>query len=236
MTKPEPVYLSIQRYLTEKIRTGALRAGDKAPSENELASEFGVSRLTVQRAIAGLVSRGLVTRVRGSGTYISIAPWQFSLFEIREMAEEIRSRGGNPVRDVLKQVKQPASDDVAAVLEVEMGVELFHASVLELDGSTPMAIVNRWSVTDVFPDFLEQDFNQTTVFAYWASRTSLDEVDLTITAILPDADQRRLLSLGKNVPCVRLHRTNRVKGRVLTYTQITFAGDRLSLNSRYRPA
>ena len=233
--KPDPIYLQIQRHLVEQITSGALKPGAKMPSENALARAFGVSRLTVQRALGELVSRGLVGRQRGSGTYVSYAPWQLSLLEVREMAEEIRSRGGEPVRRVLAQERIEASQAVTEVLEVAPGAALFHASIVELDGETPVALVDRWSVTDVFHDFLDQDFDRVTVFAYWASRTTLDEVELTVTAVLPDAAPRRHLDIAAGTPCVQLHRTNRVQGRVLTYTRITYAGDRLGLTSRYRP-
>ncbi|MEM8665079.1 MAG: UTRA domain-containing protein, partial [Pseudomonadota bacterium] len=231
----EPIYQSIQKHLLDQISSAALLPGQKVPSENELARTFGVSRMTVQRAIRELVSRGIVTRQRGSGTYVSMAPWQFSLLEVRELAEEISSRGGRPVRKVLRQERQPASPEIAERLEIEAGSDAFHAAILEIDDTTPVAVVDRWSVTDVFHDFLEQDFSKTTVFSYWASRTSLDEVDLTVTAVLPTEAHSQLLDVAANEPCVQLHRTNRVRGRLITYTRITFAGDRLALTSRYRP-
>lgn len=230
-----PIYQDIQRHLLEEISSARLLPGAKMPSENELARAFGVSRMTVQRAIRELVARGIVTRQRGSGTYVSLAPWQFSLLEVRELAEEIRSRGGEPVRKVLCHERTEAADDVALTLEVAPQSEVFHAAILELDAATPVALVDRWSVTDVFPDFLEQDFSQRTVFSYWASRTSLDEVELTVKAVLPTDAQAELLEIAGEAPCVQLHRTNRVRGRIITYTRITFAGDRLALTSSYRP-
>jgi GntR family histidine utilization transcriptional repressor len=90
-------------------------------------------------------------------------------------------------------------------------------------------------VTDLFPDFLAQDFTKTTVFSYWASKTSLDEVELSVAAILPDSSHMELLEIGASEPCVQLHRSNRVAGRVITYTRITYAGSRMDLTSRYKP-
>ena len=235
MTKQEPIYQIIQSYLVKQITSGALLPGQKMPSENELASTFNVSRLTVQRAVRELVSRGLVTRQRGSGTYVSLQPWHFSLLEVRDMAAQIRARGGTPVRRVLCQEARPASRDIAERLQVPIEEEVYHASILASDKATPIAIVDRWSVTDLFPDFLVQDFTKTTVFSYWASKTSLDEVELSVAAILPDSSQMELLDIGASEPCVQLHRSNRVAGRVITYTRITYAGSRMDLTSRYRP-
>jgi GntR family histidine utilization transcriptional repressor len=200
-----------------------------------LASTFQVSRLTVQRAVRELALRGLVTRQRGSGTYVSLQPSQFSLLEVRDMSSEIRARGGTPVRRVLKQAACPAPPDVAEKLHVEPGEEVYHASILSSDKATPIAIVDRWSVTDLFPDFLAQDFTTQTVFSYWAGKTLLDEVELSVVAILPDIQQMNLLDINASDPCIQVHRSNRVAGRAITYTRITFAGGRMELTSRYRP-
>ncbi len=235
MTKQEPVYQIIQSYLIKQITSGALLPGQKMPSENDLASTFQVSRLTVQRAVRELVSRGLVTRQRGSGTYVSLQPWHFSLLEVRDMSSEIRMRGGTPIRRVLSQAACPAPPDVAEKLHVDAGEEVYHASILSSDKATPIAVVDRWSVTDLFPDFLEQDFTSQTVFSYWAGKTSLDEVELSVVAVLPDVLQMEFLEIGASDPCIQVHRSNRVAGRVITYTRITYAGRRMELTSRYKP-
>ena len=235
MTKQEPIYQIIQSYLIKQITSGALLPGQKMPSENELASTFEVSRLTVQRAVRELVSRGLVTRQRGSGTYVSLQPWHFSLLEVRDMSSEIRARGGTPARRLLSQTALPAPPDVTEKLHAETGEEVYHASILASDKTTPIAIVDRWCVTDLFPDFLEQDFTTRTVFSYWAGKTSLDEVELSVVAILPDIHQMELLDIGANEPSIQVHRSNRVAGRAITYTRITYAGSRMELTSRYKP-
>lgn len=64
-------YQDLIRYLNNLIATGELKPGDKMHSENRLAEMFGISRQTVRHAIGILEEEGKVSRVRGSGTYIS---------------------------------------------------------------------------------------------------------------------------------------------------------------------
>ena len=64
-------YLELIRYLNNLIESGELKPGDKMYSENRLAELFGVSRQTVRHAIGILEEEGKVSRVRGSGTYVS---------------------------------------------------------------------------------------------------------------------------------------------------------------------
>ena len=67
----QPKYLTVQDYLLDCLHRGLLTPGSRAPSENELAQQFGVSRLTARHALTGLVTAGLLFRQRGSGTYVS---------------------------------------------------------------------------------------------------------------------------------------------------------------------
>ena len=64
-------YQELMKYLNNLIATGELKPGDKMFSENKLADKFSISRQTVRHAIGILEEEGKVSRVRGSGTYVS---------------------------------------------------------------------------------------------------------------------------------------------------------------------
>lgn len=67
----KPRYLVLADLLRAQIESGALKSGDRLPSEAELCGTHGVSRGTVVRAIEQLVSNGLVTRRQGSGSFVA---------------------------------------------------------------------------------------------------------------------------------------------------------------------
>ncbi len=66
-----PKYEQVYRSLRSDLAAGRWRAGDRLPSEAELVEQFGVSRITVGRAMRDLQREGLVERRPGSGTYVS---------------------------------------------------------------------------------------------------------------------------------------------------------------------
>jgi GntR family transcriptional regulator len=66
-----PLYFRVQSALLQRVQQGELKPGDRLPSEEMLAREYGVSRLTVREAMRRLADQGYVTRVRGSGTFIA---------------------------------------------------------------------------------------------------------------------------------------------------------------------
>jgi GntR family transcriptional regulator of arabinose operon len=65
-------HAALSQWIKENIISGKFPVGEKIPSENELASQFGYSRQTVRQAIGTLVSEGILVREQGSGTYVSI--------------------------------------------------------------------------------------------------------------------------------------------------------------------
>lgn len=69
--KRVPMYIQLKNYITNQMNQGIWKPGDKLPSENELAEQFNVSRITVKNAMADIVKQGLIYRIQGRGSYIS---------------------------------------------------------------------------------------------------------------------------------------------------------------------
>ena len=70
MGTQELKYKEVYNWVLDNINSGALKVGEKLPSENELSERFGLSRQTVRHAVDILEQQKLVLRVRGSGTYV----------------------------------------------------------------------------------------------------------------------------------------------------------------------
>lgn len=70
MAEKKPRYLEVMDYIYSEMEKGALKQGDRMPSEKELCDRFGLSRQTIRHATGLLEKEGVITRVRGSGSYI----------------------------------------------------------------------------------------------------------------------------------------------------------------------
>jgi DNA-binding LacI/PurR family transcriptional regulator len=66
----KPKYARIVETLTDKIRQGAYRPGDRLPSDDTLVEQYDASRNTVVRALGDLRDAGLVERIQGAGTFV----------------------------------------------------------------------------------------------------------------------------------------------------------------------
>ncbi len=72
--RDEPMYAQIHDYILDGIQAGEWKAGDRLPSENELAARFGVSRITSKKAMEKLVEEGIAYRMQGKGSFVSASP------------------------------------------------------------------------------------------------------------------------------------------------------------------
>src|SRR5690606_13038996 len=129
-----------KEHIVRHIEAGEWRAGDQVPSESTLVKQLKVSRMTVNRALRELTHEGLLVRVQGTGTFVAERRPLFNLVELRNIAEEIASRGQRHSAKVELLRSEKASADVAR----ELGLALFrphHPALLvgRAHGRTPAA-------------------------------------------------------------------------------------------------
>jgi GntR family transcriptional regulator len=108
-----PLYARIERHLRDEIASGRLRAGDRMPSEPELARSFDTTRATVARALQQLVFEGVVVRRAGSGTFVASdamsAPLELS--RVRSFEEQLAAKGAAITYRLLRFDERPAGEE-----------------------------------------------------------------------------------------------------------------------------
>src|SRR3990170_51036 len=87
-----PVYFQISEHFKKLIREGTLRTRDMLPSESQLATELGVSKMTVRQAMKALELAGLITRARGKGTFVAFPRLRHDLGQLTSFTEDISAR------------------------------------------------------------------------------------------------------------------------------------------------
>ena len=86
-------YARVKRHLLDGMARGDWPAGARLPSESELVAQFGLSRMTVNRALRELVQEGLIERVQGVGSFVAQLHRIASTLNVRDLHEEIAERG-----------------------------------------------------------------------------------------------------------------------------------------------
>lgn len=104
-----PFYQQLKDILVDAMREETLLPGDRLPSERELRDAFGVSRLTVRRAITDLIHAGTLFTQAGKGTYVRAPKLAQAAQQLSGLSEDMKSRGHLVTSRVLQVAVQPAT-------------------------------------------------------------------------------------------------------------------------------
>lgn len=161
-----PLYRQVYIALRDGIFRGEFAEGAVLPSESDLVARFGVSRITVRRAIDELVGRGLVLRAQGRGTRvrrnIGNAP---IVANVEGLLENNLAIGFRTKVEVLEHDYVPAPPDVAAALGVARGTEVQMAvRVRKLDGQ-PISYLTTFLPPEIGRRISRDDLNEQPVLS-----------------------------------------------------------------------
>ncbi|NMO57742.1 GntR family transcriptional regulator [Actinoplanes sp. TBRC 11911] len=149
-TSPVPLYYQVATRLQELIESGEIGVGARIENEVDLASRLGVSRPTTRRAIQYLVERGMLVRKRGVGTQV-VHPKVRRPVELSSLYDDLVAGDRAPRTEVLDIRQMPASDAIAAALEIPAGTEVTWIERLRFAGGEPLALMHNAIPLDVLP-------------------------------------------------------------------------------------
>lgn len=228
------LYQQVREYIALKIASGEWRPGDRVPSEQELVNLFGISRMTVNRALRELAEQGVVVRIAGVGTFVAEERPQSTLLQIANLADEIRLRGHSYRCKVLSVKSVPATADVAVMLGLRTGQAIFHSKCVHLENEVPVQLEDRFVNPRVAPHYGEQKFDRETPAEYLLRNVPFDEVEHVVDATLPTAKQAQLLQMDAVDPCLVLVRRTWTAGEAVTLVRCFHPSTRYRLGSRFR--
>ena len=110
-----PLYQQLQRALREAIESHVLAPEDALPAERQIAAELSVSRITVRKAIDGLVGEGLLVRRQGSGNFVC-SRIEKNFAKLTSFSEDMRARGRNPRSEWLRRAAGAVTPEEALTL------------------------------------------------------------------------------------------------------------------------
>jgi GntR family histidine utilization transcriptional repressor len=226
MNTPQPQYLKLKQYILRHITDGDWPPQSRIPSENDLVVKFGVSRMTVNRALRELTDAGVVTRVQGVGSFVAGPKAESAMFEVRSIRDEILARGQAHSVTVLICEAVSARSTTARQFELEPGSRLYHSRLLHRANDKPLQLEDRFVNPVCAPDYLDIDFQVEIPHQYLMRTAPLQRTEHTIEA---EAASKRLAKvLGTEVgdPLIALSRRTWSRGHVASYVRLTHPADR----------
>lgn len=146
--------MAIADDLRRQITAGDLVAGAVLPSEADLAGSYGVSRVTVRKALEVLRGEGRIDARQGFGWFVAAPPVRQSLGVLSTIEADLADQGREPVRKVLSFERRtdPAGDEVLEVVRVNLA-----------DGQ-PFALVTVWCPAELGASLRREDLEASTFY------------------------------------------------------------------------
>ncbi|MCX5494010.1 GntR family transcriptional regulator [Kaistia dalseonensis] len=227
---PVPVFMQVEQDLRRQILNGALKSGGRLPRETELAKLYGISRMTVRRALEGLADARLVRRAHGVGTIVTPPPLPVTcdLGLMISFAEQLRRQGHEAATtvDMQARVVPPAQIRQAlAIDDTEQTVVI--RRVIAID-HRPIVMNTSWLPAALFPGLDREELSGGSLWSTLLARYDVRTVraDNMVELVNASADEARLLHVEEDAPLLRL--TGTVFGendRRLEYSTALWAGN-----------
>ncbi len=228
----EPLYSLVASRAEELIASGAWREGDRLPPERQLCRDFDVSRSTLRQALGELEARGLISRHRGRGTFVTRPRVQLPIAGAFSISEAMRQNGMLITTRVLGVQVIEASRQLASDLACLPGDRLVLIERLRSGNGEPMVIDTAYLREALVPGLADADLEHRSL--YEILRTDhgcvVAEAEETIEPVILTPRECQLLGVPQHTTALLTRRiTTDANGVVVSLGQVLLRGDR----SRY---
>jgi GntR family transcriptional regulator len=221
-----PLYLQLHRRIWDAIASGHLRPGDSLPPERDMAALAGLSRVTVRKAVQGLVAAGQLVQKRGSGTFVAkkVERLEQALSLLTSFTEDM-ARRGKTVDSVwlARGLHAPAPEEVMA-LGLGAGDRVARLERVRRSDGVPLAIERASLSAQVLPEPKTVEASLYKVLQARGLRPVRAVQRISAANLGPrDAD---LLGVLPGAAGLRIERIGYLSdGRVVEFTRSLYRGD-----------
>lgn len=218
-----PAYQHLRRTLQHAIENGELTAGQALPGERELGKLLDLSRVTVRKAIAGLVADGLLVQRQGAGTFVAERIVK-SFSRLTSFTDDLRARGLDPRSTFLERGVGEVTPEEAMALNLSPGAAVIRYYRLRTADGVALALERTVVPLAVLPDPALVENSLYEAFAKLDIRPA--RALQRLRAIAFDAEQARLMNLPEGAPGLFIERRTFLDdGRVVEFTRSFYRGD-----------
>ena len=242
MTKTIPAYQRIKNAILDNIHSGKWQAGNAISTEMALAEEFGVSRMTVNRALKELSEERVLERRQGSGTFVAQQQFNHTFVEVRNIAEDLKSANRDYEAQVVSK-RAITADMLDDELRRKFGIDegsipvlahandsdtavIYEVKIIHFADGQPIQFEERWVDAKKVPKFIDQDFSVVNTSDYLIAKSPLESGSYTIRALAAPDEIAEFLQIAPQSPTLVLRRQTYSAGQVVTFVKMWHAGDR----------
>ncbi len=193
-----PLYYQVSELLEDMIKRGEIRPNEQMLSEDALAMRFGVSRPTINKAIAILIRKSVLSRERGKGTFVHSGEVRLTLMQELASLHESMHRDNIRFRTVvLEMQKYKASEMVAEKLKLKEGARIYYLKRHRYVEEESFIISESYLPQELFPDLDKEDLRDRSLY-------DVLEQTYRIPVIKTERSARAVKALDKEAQLLRI--------------------------------
>jgi len=226
---PLPLYYQLKQIIIDKLESGAWKPGDLVPSEQELQSTYGLSRITVRQALTELTYEGHFERHRGQGTFVANKPLIHNPSKRISITELMRQQGITPDWQIRQRGFVSPAPNIQERLQVRANTTVYTVEFLLSANQEPIG----WHLTYLPRPIAEAEQVETLsdealgeFFRTLPNRPGLT-IRRTIQAVPAGNTEARLLNIRPGHPILSIEVTySDTNGQPIEHLHANYCGDR----------
>lgn len=155
-----PIFFQIQKQIKEKIEKYDLSPGTQLPTERNLSSKLGVSRVTIRKAIRGLIAEGYCKKEVGKGIFVAENKFITNINDLEGTSSFIKKHGFDIETEVIEEKVIKSNDMLNAKLELNSKQELLYLKRLRLVNDEPLMLEETYLSLETFPKIKKYNFEK----------------------------------------------------------------------------
>lgn len=207
---PIPLYYRLEQDLRDRIRTGEFRGGAPLPAEQRLCETYGVSRITVRRALDSLMAIGLIARRQGVGTFVNEPGETVKSLKLIGSLDDIAAYSAHLAYRVVAKDTPAAPPPVAEALDLPVGTSVTRLEIVFSLRGEPFAHAEFFCPPDVGDLIDDADVAaQASLVAVLERKLGrpIERADQTVEAALADRHVAQHLAVRPRAPVLKVNRT-----------------------------
>jgi GntR family transcriptional regulator len=231
-----PLHARISQLLVELIESGELAPGEQLPPERYLAELFGVSLAPVRQAILDTVSKGLLVRRRGQGTFVRGPGLEEKISILPSLSESLRGQHVEVATLVLRQELLEPPADIAGALSLRGGKTMF-LERLAIVSKEPVALLQTYLSARAYPGLVDISFVDRSLYEVLRERykTNVTWADSVIDVARCSSTEAEKLDVPVGEPLLRVEGTAFAEPRTpVEYFRVLYRSDRVRFHIESR--
>lgn len=223
-----PLYIQFKDEIKSNIKSNVLKKGEKLPSEKELSKIYGISTITVRKALEILADEGLIERIQGKGTFVSNAKYERNLRKFLSFTEMCKLMKVKPSTKVIEK-KFIKNEKASKLLNLKPDTGIIYIERLRFVDNSPVILEKSYFTSDysylLYEDLEKSLFETISKYRNFEIEDSNKEIEI----IRSDNKISKFLNVKKDSPIIKIDSV-----AFLSNNEIAYVGQQLINGEKFK--